>query len=47
VARTKKTRDHPDMPREIDFRGGQRGRYAEMLARGIRIIISKKKPKKA
>jgi hypothetical protein len=46
VARTKKTRDHPEMPREIDFRGGQRGRYAEMLAR-IRIVISKKKPKKA
>ena len=36
----------PDIPAEIDFRGGERGRYAKRLGEGFRIVILKKKPKR-
>ncbi len=46
MKRTKGTSEDPDMPREIDFRGGERGRYVKRLGEGFRIIIPKKKPKR-
>ena len=34
-----KASDDPDMPREVDFRGGDRGRYAKRFAEGTNLVV--------
>jgi hypothetical protein len=34
-----KMADDPDMPAEIDFRGGERGRYAKRFAQGTNLVL--------
>ncbi|MGB9028615.1 MAG: hypothetical protein WCC27_00735 [Acidobacteriaceae bacterium] len=46
MKRTNKIPQIPDIPAEIDFRGGERGRYAKRFGEGFRIVILKKKPKR-
>jgi hypothetical protein len=37
--RKPKVTDDPDMPAEIDFRGGERGRYAKRFAEGTNLVL--------
>jgi hypothetical protein len=37
--RKAKITDNPDMPAEIDFRGGERGRYAKRFAEGTNLVL--------
>ena len=34
-----KATEDPDMPAEIDFSGGERGRYAKRFAQGTNLIL--------
>jgi hypothetical protein len=34
-----KTSDPDEMPAEIDFRGGERGRYAKRFAQGTNLVL--------
>lgn len=35
----RKARSSDEMPREIDFRGGERGRYAKRFAEGTNLVL--------
>lgn len=34
-----KTSEEPDIPKEADFRGGERGRYARRFGEGTNLVI--------